>query len=326
MAAKNVLVTGIGGNVGQGIIRNIRSLPYDIRIVGTNIADFSSGNYLCDAFYKLPYAYDDGFIASMMEVVEKEKIDLIIPSTDYEVYYLAANKNKFSCPIAASDEAIALIYLDKYETWKHHKKHGIAFAESVLPSRYKKNFKEIILKPKKGRGSRGLHINPENLSSFSDEEYMVQELHHGEEITTAFYVSREIKLHGLITMSRSLENGTTSLCKVVSAYDSKVEEIILQMIKHSGLAGSANLQSIVTADGRIIPFEVNCRISGTNSIRSNFGFKDVLYTLQEFLLGEAPEKPVIIPGIAVRVLLDVIYPNQTDYNSIKDNSPDHFIF
>ena len=326
MAAKNVLVTGIGGNVGQGIIRNIRSLPYDIRIVGTNIADFSSGNYLCDEFYKLPYAYDNGFIDGMMEVVESEKIDLIIPSTDYEIYYLAKSKEKFACPIAASDEATTLIYLDKYETWKHHKKHAIAFAESLLPSQYKNNFKECILKPKKGRGSRGLHINPENLSSFSDEEYMVQELHHGEEITTAFYVTRDKELHGLITMSRSLENGTTSLCKVVSTYDSQVEEIILKMILHSGLSGSANLQSIVTAEGRIIPFEVNCRISGTNSIRSNFGFKDVMYTLQEFLLGEAPEKPVIIPGVAVRVLLDVIYLHQSDFSSLKDNSAEHFIF
>lgn len=43
MEAKAVLVTGIGGNVGQGILRNIQSLNLPIRIVGVDIAAFTQG-------------------------------------------------------------------------------------------------------------------------------------------------------------------------------------------------------------------------------------------------------------------------------------------
>jgi carbamoyl-phosphate synthase large subunit len=320
MAAKNVLVTGIGGNVGQGIIRNIRSLPYDIKVTGSNIVDFSSGNYLCDSFYKAPYAYDEQYIDVIIDIVRKENIDLIIPSTDYEVFYLSCNLSKIPCAIAVSDAEAAAIYLDKYESWLHHKKNNIPFAVSFEPSFYQNQFGQYIVKPKKGRGSRGIHINPPDLRKFSDDEYMVQELHSGEEITTAFYVTREKKLHGFITMIRSLENGATSLCKVSSVYDAEVLKIIEKMIAHTPIIGSANIQSIATSGGDVIPFEVNCRISGTNSIRSNFGFKDVQYTLQEFLYDETPEKPVIRPGIAVRALLDIIYPDQTDYEKLRDNS------
>jgi len=326
MAAKKVLVTGIGGNVGQGIVRNIRSLPYEITVIGTNITDFSSGNYLCDSFYKVPYAFDKKYISDIIDIVNKEKIDLIIPSTDYEIFYLSENLLNIPCKVAVSGVDAAKIYLDKYESWLHHLKHCIPFAKTFLPSEYKNQFKQCIVKPKKGRGSRGIHLNPKTFEAFSDEEYMVQELHIGEEITTAFYVTMEGKLHGFITMVRSLENGATSLCKVSSHYDKNVLPILEKIIANTSIVGSANLQSIVTAAGEIMPFEINCRISGTNSIRSNFGFKDVQYTLQEFLYNEKPEPPVIIPGVAVRALLDIIYPNQTDYEVLKDNSFKHYTF
>ena len=326
MATKNILITGIGGNVGQGIMRNIKSLPYDIKIVGSNVSDFSAGNYLCDVFYKVPYAFHENYISSVIDIVTKERIDLIIPSTDFEVYYLTPNKDLIPCGIAASGVDAAGIYLDKYQTWLHHQKHNIPFAESFEPSMYQNKFKEYIVKPKKGRGSKGVYINPPDLTNYSNGEYMVQELHHGEEITTAFYVTRQKKLNGFITMSRILANGATYMCKVTTRYNALIQPILEQMIKHASIAGSANLQSIATEDGRVIPFEVNCRISGTNAIRSNFGFKDVQYTLQEFLYNQQPDIPEIIPGVAVRGLLDVIYPNQSDYEALKDNSVKHYIF
>jgi carbamoyl-phosphate synthase large subunit len=155
---------------------------------------------------------------------------------------------------------------------------------------------------------------------------MVQDLIRGEEITTAFYVTKDRELLGHITLSRSLENGATSQCKVVTQFDEKLIPIMKKMIEHIPIAGSVNIQSIVTKEGNVVPFEVNCRISGTNSIRSNFGFKDVEYTIQEFLYGRKPSKPVITKGVAVRVLQDVIYPDQSDYEVLKNNSSHHFLF
>lgn len=326
MDRKKVLVTGIGGNVGQGIIRNIRSSGYDIDIVGCNIVDFTAGNHLCDSFYKVPYAYDEAYIPTVREIVEKEQIDLVIPSTDFEVYYLALHSAEIPAATAVSAADTAEIYLDKYLSFLHHKKHGIAFADAYLPSAYKGQYKASIAKPRKGRGSRGLHINPTDWQGFTDEEYMIQELHKGQEITTAFYVTREGALHGFITLVRSLDNGATSQCKVVFEHNAALEPILKDMIRHGNIRGAANLQSIVTADGHIHPFEVNCRISGTNSIRSNFGFQDVKYTLQEYLYNIAPDQPKVTPGVAVRILMDVIYPGKEDYNQCLDSSSPYFIY
>ena len=97
------------------------------------------------------------------------------------------------------------------------------------------------------------------------------------------------------------------------------------MTAHGEIRGSANIQSIVTQEGLIVPFEVNCRISGTNSIRSNFGFKDVKYTVQEYLYNITPDTPYLKYGIASRILMDVIYPDVTRYDECIVNT-NNFLF
>ena len=63
--SKTVLVTGIGGNVGQGILRNILANDFKVRLVGTDILRVSAGNYLCDRVYKVPYGVDPKYIPAM---------------------------------------------------------------------------------------------------------------------------------------------------------------------------------------------------------------------------------------------------------------------
>ena len=326
MATRKVLVTGIGGNVGQGIIRNIRATYPQLHITGVDTCSFSAGNHLCDVFYTVPYAWSDNYIGSVQHICATEKIELVIPSTDSEVFYLAKNRSAFAAVIAASGASAAGIYLDKYLSWQHHHQHHIPFAAADLPSAYNGQFMHWIAKPRKGRGSRGLLINPTNWADLKDEEYIIQELHTGKEITTAFYVDKHRRLHGMITLLRYLENGATTQCKVVFDYDAVITPILQAMIAHSDICGAANLQSIVCEDGSIQPFEINCRISGTNSIRSNFGFEDVKYTLQEYLFNETPAAPAVIPGVAVRILMDIIYKGQDNFNSCRDNKTAFTIF
>ena len=130
---------------------------------------------------------------------------------------------------------------------------------------------------------------------------------------------------GHITFIRSLSHGTTDRCEVVFDYKKEVEKIIRKMIDSFEIKGSCNIQAIVSKGGRVIPFEINGRISGTNSIRGQFGFEDVRYTLQEYLFNEDPEKPVIKKGAAVRVLMDVIYPN-TRLDDVRNSSVKNYIF
>jgi len=326
MNCYNILVTGIGGNVGQGIIRNIRSLALNLKVTGTNITAFSAGNHLCDYFYKVPYASDSGYISIMNEICSERKIDLIIPSTDLESYYLSKAIDEFDIPIAVSEHETIKVCIDKYQTYLHHSEYNIPFGRCYLPSEYNFQFDECIAKPRTGRGSRGIVLNPTKFTEFNDEDYLIQEFIRGLEITTSFYVTKRNELHGYITFERTLDNGATTNCKVVNKFDKDLYQIITKLIAHNKYRGSINLQSIVTETNKIIPFEINCRISGTNSIRSQFGFEDVKYTLQELLFNTEIKKPIIKQGIATRILIDVIYPKASEYHILKDKNNNHYLY
>lgn len=325
MEKKVILVTGIGGNVGQGVLRNIKALGLNIVVIGTDIVSFTAGNHLCDFTYQVPYSYAENYISTIQNIIEKEEVNLIIPTTDYEIYYLSLHQPDLEAKVVASNSETAKIYLDKYLTYLHHKSLNIPFSQSWLPSKFNNEINDIIVKPREGRGSRGIYINPENPKDFSD-EFMIQPLHKGIEITTAFYVKKNGSLHGLFTMERELTNGATSKSHTTKVYDNQLRNIIEKMIQQKGLVGSVNLQSIVNDKGQIIPFEVNCRISGTNSIRHNLGFQDVKYTIQEYLFDEQPDEIKAIDGIAVRLLYDIIYPHATNELELNNNKSPHIIY
>jgi carbamoyl-phosphate synthase large subunit len=306
---KSILVTGIGGVVGQGILRNVRSMNLDTSVIGTNTQQISAGNYLCDHVYQVPFSYDEGYIAVIHELVLRHKIALIIPSTDYEAYYLSLNQAILPCRVAASPAEITAFCLDKYLNFEEFSKLGLPFAPSILPSRYSGQFEKTVVKPREGRGSRNININPPLPENFSD-DYVIQEYLDGPELTTTFYVLQTGNLHGFITLERELEQGNTSRCEVVTDYDKEIQAIIEKIIAHFPFRGSCNIQSRVTENG-IVPFEINCRISGTNSVRSQFGFNDVAYTVQELLLEQAPDLPHVSKGSAIRIILDLIYPDKS---------------
>lgn len=322
---KTIIVTGIGGNVGQGIIRNIKNSFPEIRIIGIDINSYTPANHLCDKTFKVPYSYEDNFINVIVKIIKDENANLIIPSTDYESYYLSKSKDLLKIKVAASTAKITKLYLDKYSTYLHHLENNIPFAKSWLPEDFDFSVNQIIAKPREGRGSRGILINPENPKSLP-EGYMIQELAVGKEITSAIYATQEGEIHGLFTMERELENGTTIKSKVTFEYDLEIKSIAKKMLLTKGLKGSFNIQSIVTIENQIIPFEINCRISGTNSIRHNLGFQDVVYTIEELLLERKPTPAKPIKGIASRILLDVIYPNISDEEDIINQNPKHIIY
>lgn len=320
---KSILVTGIGGVVGQGILRNLRAMDLDAQIIGTNTEIVSAGNHLCDHVYQVPFAYERDYLATIRELISRHKVELIIPSTDYEAYYLSLNQTDLLSKVAASPPEVTAFCLDKYLNYKEFMRFGLLFAPSVLPSKYKGEFRKTIVKPREGRGSRNINIDPLSPTDFGD-DYVVQEYLDGPELTTAFYVLQTGKLHGLITMERELDQGNTSRCEVIFSHDGAIREMVEQIITHIPFRGSCNIQSRVTKNG-IIPFEINCRISGTNSVRSQFGFNDVAYTVQELFLNQPPDSPRISKGCAIRIIHDVIYPDKS-LSEISNREDNFWIF
>jgi len=302
-----VLVTGIGGNIGQGVLRVLRSLPHELRIVGTNTRARSAGNHLCDVVQEVPFAWDEGYIAAIRDLCRREAVQLIIPATDFEAFHLSKAADVLPRLVSSPAETEER-FLDKLHTAEAFAAAGIPFARSVLPKHYESNFDHAIVKPRRGWGSRDIHVDPPAPADFSD-DFVVQELLTGPELTAAFYVTQDGRLHGLIVMERELANGTTMSCRTAPEHEEGVAGIVRSMCSSFKISGPCNVQAIVVAENEPIPFEINCRFSGTTSIRHNFGFRDVEWAVDELLLGVAPKPLSITTGRAERMLVDVIYPD-----------------
>jgi carbamoyl-phosphate synthase large subunit len=322
-APPTVLVTGIGGNVGQGILRNLRTSESPLRIIGTDTGDFPAGSYYCNQAHKVPFASDPTYLDCVGSLCHQEGVSLIIPSTDLETAVLSkwANGNLNGCTVLASPPSTCALSLDKWLTAQACKASALPFADTYLPSTRPTNGHGMIAKPRQGRGSRGIILDPPSPGSLPDTDYILQPLYQGIEITTAAYITKRGQLHSQITMKRDLEAGMTLRCEVVSDYDDAISATCQSYARHLGFLGPFNLQSIVTASGQIFPFEINCRYSGTNSIRAQFGFTDVTWGLQEYLFDKTPSPaPATYSGAAVRLMLDIVYPGKSLLEAREDPS------
>ena len=52
----NVLITGVGGNIGQGVIKSLKMSSLKYKIVGTDIKTLSAGFFRIDKGYVVPKA------------------------------------------------------------------------------------------------------------------------------------------------------------------------------------------------------------------------------------------------------------------------------
>ena len=283
-------------------------------------SEVSVSTHLCSEVHVWPQDYlsdPDVCIEFVSNLCAKQRFDLIIPCTDRETVTLQRHASELP-PIACSDASVSEVFFDKYLTAQSFSRLGIPFARSVLPSEYTNSFPEVVVKPRTGGLSHGIHFNPSSVSKYGD-DFIVQPFLTGKEITTAFYVNRSGLLHSHITLSRQLSHGTTVACETTDEGAPQVRSILDKMMKAFAIRGSCNIQSKITESGDVIPFEVNGRVSGTASIRAQFGFEDVKYLIQEYVYGVQPTPTVVRSGRAFRMLIDVI-----EFSDMQDQ-PYYFI-
>ena len=91
-----VLMTGAGAPGAPGIIRCLRKNgERSIRIVGVDMNENAAGRKLVDAFYTVPAAKDPGFLDRVLEVCEKERVQVVMPLVTRELLTFSRNLEAF---------------------------------------------------------------------------------------------------------------------------------------------------------------------------------------------------------------------------------------
>ena len=89
----NVLVTGIGGGVGQSIIKALQGTQY--RVVGVDSEKLATGAYAVPIAYMGYYARDPNYIKRLFEIACDEKCKLVFVGHDVELNPISEHIEKF---------------------------------------------------------------------------------------------------------------------------------------------------------------------------------------------------------------------------------------
>lgn len=332
---KTILITSVGSLVGQNVLDSLHINRKYLRIVGTNSEEAASGNFRCDRTYLVsPAASEDDYIASLEDIIEKEKPDLMIPGRDDDIIILARLKEqmpKYRDNFLTGPEHFAHIMDDKVKSYQFAQQYGLPFAPTINSSaenagtEVKKMIEKfgfpIIAKPSKGNGSRGIWVvtNQSQLDKVINEpDFAIQPLFGQQniELDTTFGIPfmwevPEKSLHAVqVLISKTGEVGPSlgftsemvgGKCERMDLNeDPELLEVANKFASYAakeGWRGTFNIQFKKDPKYGLQAIEMNGRFSGGTSARYYLGFDEVTWVLKDWLGEDALTSNPVPAGI-----------------------------
>lgn len=300
MQKKQIIgVTGVGGGVGQSIVKSLYNTDYGI--IGMDGEVLAAGIYALPKSFIVPYANQDDYIPKLISICKSENIKLLFPGMDAELPKLSKSAHEFSkigTTVVVSRPEIIEIADNKLMTSDFLRTINLPSPRTVNLFDYYNNNSiidlPIIIKPKVG-GFRSKHVfkvaqkqdllTVKQIIGDAIENYVAQEYIEGDEYTCGS-VTLNNTCYGVIVMRRILRDGDTYKC--FSVKDKKIEEIVYKIVDNLKPFGALNVQLRVK-NGIPYVFELNARCSGTTAARSLAGFNEPKMIADYLLQNKLPE-------------------------------------
>jgi carbamoyl-phosphate synthase large subunit len=279
------LITGIGGDIAQGISRIVRAYDQSSILIGTDISERHAGSLFVDHFKVIPSAGEvNSYLDHLQSLVVEFDINYLIPTSETEIEAISNHIDLFKdIHVIYPGTKVVGKCLDKYITNKFLSSLGLpvpwtSTSQENVPVDY-----PCIFKGRKGAGSKVLFtVGSADEALFLVKRYpdgIFQELllPHDNEITCGVFRSKNKKI-AVLQFQRVLNEGTTSWAKTV--YHQDIEDMCKFVAENLELEGSMNVQLRLTDDGPRI-FEINPRFSSTVYMRHLIGFDDVVWSIRD---------------------------------------------
>jgi len=352
----NVLITGAGGGgLGEGFLEAIRLSGGNYRTVATDMNPISIGIFEADKGYLVPSANKSDYLEKILDICQKENINVIIPGSEPELMKISENRKLFldkNILLLINNHEVINLCQDKFKMSNFLLKHGFNVPKSKIINDVNDiswdNEYPVVLKPFTGAGgSRHAYIaqDDEDLEMFSkymlkygiipmvqeyvgtmDDEYTVGVLTSFEngELLGSIAVKRNI--HSIMSNRLKIKSKVTGKILGISTGISQGEiDIYPEVLKTTekialklGSKGPLNLQCRMQ-DGKVYIFEINPRLSGTTPLRALVGYNEIDLMIRRSMFGEDLRAPDYKRGFILRGLRNFYIP-YSDVESLKSNS------
>jgi carbamoyl-phosphate synthase large subunit len=164
-----ILVTASGAPGAARLLRGLRENgERDVRLVGVDMSERSIGRFLTDAFHVVPPGADPGYADAILDVVEREGVDVVLPESSHDLPHLAAARERFPVPVLVSGPETVRRSNDKAETYALLHRIGVRAPEfrrvtgaaGVEAAAQELGYPErpVCFKPVFSSGSRGFRV------------------------------------------------------------------------------------------------------------------------------------------------------------------------
>lgn len=284
------LITGAGGAAVPAMIEHLRAKRF--RVVAVDADDAAPGLYLADVGYRIPLANDPAFAGTLARLCRAERVGALVPLVDEELLPVARLAEDLGIPLIGPRPAFVATCLDKHLLMHRLSEAGIPVPESrLLRDGWQGIPFPLVLKPRTGRGSRGLKIasTPDDLDAYlaavnpDPDATLVQRCVEGAEFTVSVVAWRDGVVRAVVPKEIIDKRGITRIA--VTRRQPAIDHLCRTIQERFRADGPFNVQLRIDArDGTPLPFEINPRFSTTITLTQAAGV-DELGALVEVALG-----------------------------------------
>ena len=192
MKSLRILFTGIGRRVElvQAFRQAALALSVDLKVYGVDMSETAPALAYCDFRRKTCGMKEEGYISELLRICEDDHVDLLIPTIDTDLLFLAATKEKFEAAgtkVLVSNLDKVFVCRDKSKTADFFCSCGLAAPDTVTDSCLYQGAYPCFIKPKDGSSSiNAFKIEDAHELSFYAEklgQYIIQPFIDGTEHT-----------------------------------------------------------------------------------------------------------------------------------------------
>lgn len=219
---------------------------------------------------EIPFANAPGYSDVVGKLCRELDIDLLIPGVDEELPLMPEVANVApETEILVPDPEFVSQSMDKLRSAQILQQEGLAAPVTATMADAEICTYPCFAKPRRGRGSRGIRVLEDReeaaayhvLSGLPAEDILLQELLQGREFTVMMAADRVGNLHAIVPVEVQIKRGITIRARVV--IDDDVIDGCRAVHGALGPTGCYNIQLMLTEDRRVVPFEINPRVSTT---------------------------------------------------------------
>ncbi|WEK44390.1 MAG: ATP-grasp domain-containing protein [Candidatus Sphingomonas colombiensis] len=291
----SILICSAGRRVGlSNAFRDAaQALGHKARIIAVDVKPaLSAACALADVAYAVPRASDPDYVSALVDLCDRERVQLVVPTIDHELLPLAMAVDLFGAVgarVHISSPDFVRMARDKEITAKRLDAAGIATPRTVTPLHTNVTHAAIdlpaIVKPRGGSSSIGLRVlrTRADLAGFElPADSIVQELLDGPEYTVNVFYDAEGNFRAAIPHLR-LETRGGEMSKGRTERHAALTEIARQIGKSAmGIRGAFCFQAILTTRGPVV-FEINARFGGGYPLAHHAGGRFAQWLLEEVL-------------------------------------------